>query len=390
MTVVRRVSTLEMINETGLNALGYAFPKRDLILIRDDLDKDLGHRVLQHEVDHILNGEEGPWIMLAAAAASALASASAAKKGSEAVAEGAGSSAQVQWDMYEKSRKDMAPWRRAGNLALTQYSDMLGLAPKVPEKPKRKSFITRKEEDDGGTDWKDPLGQKAGVDLKPTHKIGGKYDKKIASNEVFDKYGYKRALAKYDMQVKDYNERYGLLTPLQEKELATASSTSPADQGRLEYLRGIKDAGPKKFNAESVLQNTPGYEWRMDQGEKTVQRGLASQRGILSGAAAKELTRYGQGFASQEFDGYMNKLAALSGLGQTATQQTAAIGQSTASNVGNAYMTAGAARNAGHEGVANSVNAGAGNMLFSQYSKNRIPAPGGSTVDGSYDPYQYN
>lgn len=63
MTAVKRLSLEEMIEETGIpNALGYARPDEDEILIREDLDKATEKKVMAHEANHIANDEEGPFI----------------------------------------------------------------------------------------------------------------------------------------------------------------------------------------------------------------------------------------------------------------------------------------------------------------------------------------
>lgn len=74
MTVLQHVSQREMEKQTGFRkALGYAFPKEDKILIRKDLPKDIEKKVKQHEEEHILKGEEGPfWGLVAGLAASVI------------------------------------------------------------------------------------------------------------------------------------------------------------------------------------------------------------------------------------------------------------------------------------------------------------------------------
>ena len=54
------------------------------------------------------------------------------------------------------------------------------------------------------------------------------------------------------------------------------------------------------FNADDLLED-PGYQWRMDEGNKGVER-RASSRGLLeSGKTLKDFGRWSQGLASQEF-----------------------------------------------------------------------------------------
>lgn len=60
MTHIKRVSLAEMLEETGMPALGYARPKEDQILLVDGLPKEKEKEILAHEADHIMRGEEGP------------------------------------------------------------------------------------------------------------------------------------------------------------------------------------------------------------------------------------------------------------------------------------------------------------------------------------------
>lgn len=66
----------------------------------------------------------------------------------------------------------------------------------------------------------------------------------------------------------------------------------------------------------SRIQSDPTYQFRFGQGEQALSRNMAARGGMLGGAALKQLQRYGQGFASQEFQNQFNRLSALAGLGQ--------------------------------------------------------------------------
>jgi len=114
----------------------------------------------------------------------------------------------------------------------------------------------------------------------------------------------------------------------------------------------------------SGFDKSPGYQFRMDEGQKAVDRS-ASARGLRrSGPQLKALQRYGQDYASGEFNNYANRLSSLAGLGQTATQQTGAAGMGAAGNIGQAQMAAGQARGSAYENAASSVNSGINNALF--------------------------
>lgn len=114
----------------------------------------------------------------------------------------------------------------------------------------------------------------------------------------------------------------------------------------------------------------PGYAFRMSEGLKALERSAAS-RGILSsGQTLKDITRFGQDAASQEyqnaFQRYLTERQARLqpleyriGLGQAAASGQAANVGSTATNVGNLTTSLGNIRSAGIMGQSNAYN----NML---------------------------
>lgn len=109
---------------------------------------------------------------------------------------------------------------------------------------------------------------------------------------------------------------------------------------------------------------SPGYEFARSEGIRGIDQG-ASARGMLnSGGRLRELMRYGTGVANQEFGNYQNRLAALSGLGQTATAQTGQFGANAAAGISQAQLAGGQAQAQGITGGATALlgglNAGAG------------------------------
>ena len=125
--------------------------------------------------------------------------------------------------------------------------------------------------------------------------------------------------------------------------------------------------GMEQFEAD------PGYQFRMSEGMKALERSAAS-RGILqSGQTLKNITRFGQDAASQEyqnaFQRYLRerqqKLQPLEyriGLGQAAASGQAANVGSTAQNVGNLTTSLGNIQSAGIMGQANAFTNTLGNI----------------------------
>lgn len=107
---------------------------------------------------------------------------------------------------------------------------------------------------------------------------------------------------------------------------------------------------------------SPGYQFRLDEGLKVVNR-AASARGVSKGGRTlKELNRYASDYASKEFGTYVDRLSGLATLGQNAAAQTGTIGADLAKtsassykNLGDAYTAAGDRQAAGYIGVGNTL-----------------------------------
>jgi hypothetical protein len=117
------------------------------------------------------------------------------------------------------------------------------------------------------------------------------------------------------------------------------------------------------------FQKDPGYQFRMNEGEQALERSAAARGGALSGRALKDIARFGQDYASGEYQSAynrfnndmttrFNRLASLANTGQTATSDLAQIGTGVASRVGDTFMQAGNARASSYVANANAVNNG--------------------------------
>ncbi|CAB4153255.1 hypothetical protein UFOVP607_61 [uncultured Caudovirales phage] len=177
-------------------------------------------------------------------------------------------------------------------------------------------------------------------------------------------------------------------------------------QNKLMTLLGLNggEAGAGDFGkyakdfSMSDFQQDPGYKWRLEQGQKALDRSASARGGMFSGRAAKDLTNYGQGAASQEYgnafnryqvnrNNQLNPLQSLSGAGQTATGQT----QQAAQNYGNAassnIMSAGNANASGYLGSVNGMNNAVGSGLnayqnYTMMNKLFPPTSGGYSSFG--------
>ena len=94
-------------------------------------------------------------------------------------------------------------------------------------------------------------------------------------------------------------------------------------------LEKQRDIELQTYDPTAQLRATPGYQFRYNTGENAVQAGQAARHNVFSGRAGKELTQYGQDFASNEFGNEVNRLSGLMGQGFNASTGlgNAAIGQ---------------------------------------------------------------
>lgn len=146
-----------------------------------------------------------------------------------------------------------------------------------------------------------------------------------------------------------------------------------------------------EFNRNFTLADfnkDPGYQFRMDEGQKALERSAAAGGGLLSGGTGKALQQYGQDYASGEYSNAynrfnndqttrFNRLSALAGTGQTATNTLATLGASTAANIGENDLQKGNAQAAGYIGQGNAINNGIsslGNFYLQQQYMKKIPA----------------
>lgn len=122
----------------------------------------------------------------------------------------------------------------------------------------------------------------------------------------------------------------------------------------------------------SAFFKSPGYEFRLSEGIKAVERSAASRGSLQSGATMKAIQRYGEGLASSEYNSYLGRLAGLAGTGQQVVTQTGVLGAQSAAGQGAAIQNAGAARASGYLGSAGQIQqgisdiAGFGNVLFGE------------------------
>jgi len=132
----------------------------------------------------------------------------------------------------------------------------------------------------------------------------------------------------------------------------------------------------------SKFQADPGYNFRLSEGLKALDRQAAARGGLMSGAALKAAGRYGQEAASQEFGNAYNRyqtdqaarlnplIYAMTG-GTNATNATNTAMGNMGTNVGNLMGQSAQATGAGQLGAGNAYN-NAINAALTGYQNNQM------------------
>ena len=122
-------------------------------------------------------------------------------------------------------------------------------------------------------------------------------------------------------------------------------------------------------DALATFRNATGYSTRLAQGQQAVNAGYAARGVLESGAAQKALLRYGQDYASGEFNNY---LTALNG------QQSAGLGaMGNVMGAGNTFL------NATMQANSNQASAGANAALYGAMGRQQALA-GVADAFGNY------
>jgi len=285
----------------------------------------------------------------AAALGGAAIAANASKKAARTQADSASQAAQLQYDQYQQARQDQSPWRNVGSNALNELAMRLGVGGSGAAS--------------GGS-----LANAALVDT--SSGIPMPNAELYASNDAYRR-AWDNVLAGHQQQFgtgyTGYSDPSVLDTQLRQQLGPEIAQASQQQQQNPLYGSLLKNFTAQDFETD------PGYQFRIGEGQKQIESSAAARGGLLSGAAAKALTKYNQDFASNEYGNVynrfrtnqgdvFNRLASLAGVGQTATNQTQQAGENYASNAGNALQYGGTARASGYAGQANALNAGLGGV----------------------------
>ena len=113
----------------------------------------------------------------------------------------------------------------------------------------------------------------------------------------------------------------------------------------------------QKFGMDQFQQD-PGYQFRLDEGLKALDRQAAARGGLISGNALRAASRYGQDYASGEYNNAFNRYLAERNAQLNPLQSLAGVGQSATNYVGNAAQNMGQAQAQGAQAIGNAQASG--------------------------------
>jgi hypothetical protein len=178
----------------------------------------------------------------------------------------------------------------------------------------------------------------------------------------------------------DWQQRYSTLLGQFKKAPNVGQTTGQTSDG---VPQGVTN-GPSPALTDPNSPNygaffkSPDYNFRRVEGQRDLGNSFAARGGAFSGNALKALSEFNSNLAAGEFGNYFNRQAALAGIGQTATGQSANAGIATGQLVGNSLQNAGDAR---ASGIAQGANAWGGALSgigqgLGYYLANRQPSNG--------------
>ncbi len=281
--------------------------------------------------------------------ASGLMGASSADKAADAQARAAQAQIDLQREIYQKTSRKFQPYYQAGNNALAAYMYEMGLgpAPTVGGTPLTITRVTQGGQ--GGAEW--------GGDLSPRQKsmIEGYF-----------------AQSGVDLNAGPNGGDTFLVGG------KTFNTMAEAQKYANQNARGASEY--QGFTA------TPGYQFRVDEGNNAINAMAGARGGLVSGATMQALQEDGQNLATEEYGNYMNRLSGLTGMGMSAAGNQASAGANYASGASNALANQGNAQAAGYIGQSNALMGGINtglNIWGYQQGMNGTGANGGGSIWGN-------
>ena len=274
-----------------------------------------------------------------------------ADKSADAMRDAAEASADVQWAMYNQTREDQAPYRETGYTGLDMLGYLMGYkpAPTAPVMPNREDYNGDQEYADAMAEYSQRMRDAYSFSATSPENIDWANNFDIQKPNRADYQGeaeYQEAMDQYNTDLEEYNkqmalyERYGGREPpptFDENTLPEFSydGQSPTWGGSTPFdytSNPLPDAPSFNNIGESTvplwggydparLTEDPGYQFRLQEGTKAIESSAAAKGMLGSGKTLKDLARYSQGLASQEFANARNRAVEDYSLGRSANTE---------------------------------------------------------------------
>lgn len=249
---------------------------------------------------------------------------------------------------YDQNRADLAPYRSAGQSALQALLTRLGLG--------------------SGVSTDDPA-------------FKNLYDQRIGSLDQAHQAKYGMSI--YDPRA-DAGSREQQFAGIKQQVMDEVSKGAPKSQEYGSLLKPFTGAD---------LQNEPGYQFGLTEGEKAINNLAATRGSYFSGGAAKDLAKYTQDYAGTKYNDAYNRdaadktrtaslLSGVAGTGQAATNTGVSAGTSGTNAIADLMTQGGNAQASGIVGGTNAVNSGVGNYINWQNQSRMVDLLRGSSYGG--------
>lgn len=268
----------------------------------------------------------------------------------------------LQKRIYEEGKQESQPWYQAGTSAVNQLSTLMGIKP-TASATSRQSLIDQYKP------------QFTSTSTVSGSSPANSREAQARANAYYTK--YKQAPAGYTLGNTLAGGKMGTAVYPTSTGPTSTSTTDQAglnayvdkllaDQSASAESNPLFGALARGFTMEDY-QADPGYQFRLSEGNKALERQLNARGKTFSPEAVNALQSYGQGLASEEYGNaygrfnqdqgnLFNRLATLSGFGQAAQAGQAAAGANYAQSAGDLYTGMGNAITSAN--VANAANRG--------------------------------
>lgn len=151
-------------------------------------------------------------------------------------------------------------------------------------------------------------------------------------------------------------------------------------QGASNLLQSMYGINGDPALGQAALDNfyqSPDYQFALKGGSQALDNSAAAKGAVLGGNQIRAQTEYGQGMATQNLKGYLDRLFGVSQQGIQAAGGVAGVNTIGAKNAGDSIMGAGTADASGYLGMAKGIHSGVNALsLYNQMGKSSFDSGG--------------